>query len=323
MPWSVLDPKRILILRVVAQTRSISAAARALGWTPPAVSQHLATLERTLGVPVIHRHRAGVELTEAGQVLVRHADAIARHLGEAREEVRALTRRDTGTVRVGCFASSLHGLIPDVLESLRDGPDTQVEVMLTEAQTQNSMALVRAGKIDLAVVYDHDGLGPDQELGLLRTVPDDLVGVDIGADEMSVVMSPAHPAAASDELALGDLKDAKWIAGCDLCRSFLERCAAKSGFRPRFTHVTHDARVIGALVTTDKSGMTVACVPTTTKLAYPASGVAIRRAVGLPDRRLLAVHRPGADGTPAFRRVLNALAAVTNGKDHDAVAPVA
>ncbi|HEY0952622.1 LysR family transcriptional regulator, partial [Nocardioides sp.] len=73
----LLDPRRVLIFRAVARAGSISAAARELGWTQPAVSQHLARLEREAGGPLLLRGASGVRLTEAGTALLRRADAVA------------------------------------------------------------------------------------------------------------------------------------------------------------------------------------------------------------------------------------------------------
>ena len=72
-----MDPRRLLIFRAVARAGSISAGARELGWTQPAVSQHIGRLERETGTPLFTRSTQGVALTEAGQALLRRADEIA------------------------------------------------------------------------------------------------------------------------------------------------------------------------------------------------------------------------------------------------------
>ena len=86
-----MDPKRVLIFRSVARAGSISAAARELGWTQPAVSQHLRALERSVGCALLLRGAGGVELTEPGRVLLARADALAVQLHMAEEELAELT----------------------------------------------------------------------------------------------------------------------------------------------------------------------------------------------------------------------------------------
>ena len=87
-----MDPRRLLVFREVARAGSLTAAARALGWTQPAVSQHLAALERSVALPLVLRGPTGTTLTEAGEVLLRRADAVAAELHAAGEELAALAR---------------------------------------------------------------------------------------------------------------------------------------------------------------------------------------------------------------------------------------
>ena len=306
----LLDPKRMLILRVVAQTGSISAAARALGWTPPAVSQHLAVLEQTVHVPLIHRHRSGVELTEAGAVLVHHADSVATHLEAALDDLNALERREHGTIRLGCFTDSLVGLVPAVLARLRQESGPRIDILLTEAQPDEAVAQLRAGKIDLALIYNFvDPSQPedvDQLKPLLRPIPADLVGLEVGGDDIVVVLSKDNTIANQPDLTLADLAAANWITDCDLCRDHLERCAAEAGFRPRLAHQTHDSSVVKSLVTADETHQTVATLPTSLLPAFGHGDADVRLLAvpGLTGRRFFALYRPGADQAPAFRHVV-------------------
>ena len=70
-----VDPRRLLVFREVGRAGSLAGAARALGWTQPAVSQHVRRLEADSGTPLVVRAGRGVALTEAGRALMRHADA--------------------------------------------------------------------------------------------------------------------------------------------------------------------------------------------------------------------------------------------------------
>jgi DNA-binding transcriptional LysR family regulator len=301
---------------VVAHSGSISAAARSLGWTPPAVSQHVAALEGVLGVPLIHRHRSGIELTEAGRIVVDHAEAINLSLDTAYDEVMALARRDHGTVRMACFASGLTCVMPRVLEQLRAEPGPDVEVRLTETHPKGSLELLRAGEVDVALVFDYvnarsnghgNGHSNGNGNGMAQLIPPDLQGVPCGGDQMTVLLSTRHPAVNDPNLKLADLAPSKWITGCDICRQFLSQAAASAGFQPRVVHQTHDVFVIKSLVSGDSSGMTVAWVPTTLLPAFPDDSLITRHLPELPRRSFVALCRPGADAIPAIGRVLDVL----------------
>ena len=101
-----LDVRRVLIFREVARAGSISAAARGLGWTQPAVSQHVNRLEREAGGPLLIRGSAGVALTESGRALLRRADLIAAELHAADEELAAYAQLRGGQVRLVAFPSA-------------------------------------------------------------------------------------------------------------------------------------------------------------------------------------------------------------------------
>ena len=85
-----MDARRVLLLRTMARAGSLSAAARELGWTQPAVSQQLQRLEREAGSPLLVRTSRGVHPTESGDLLLARADAIAAQLHMATEELAAL-----------------------------------------------------------------------------------------------------------------------------------------------------------------------------------------------------------------------------------------
>ena len=147
-----MDPRRLLIFRAVARAGSISAAARELGWTQPAVSQHLRALERSAGCTLLLRGAGGVELTEPGRVLLARADALAVQLHMAEEELADLTGLRRGRVRLAAYPSAAATLVPRAVAGLRARhPDVDVE--LTEAEPPEALALLSAGDADLALVF--------------------------------------------------------------------------------------------------------------------------------------------------------------------------
>lgn len=287
----VLDPRRVLIFRSVARAGSISAAARDLGWTQPAVSQHLARLERDVGAPLLLRGASGVRLTEAGTALLRRADVIAAELHAAGEELADLAQLRGGRVRLVAHPSAAATLVPSALGALaRDRPG--LEVRLEEAEPPEAIAAVLAGDADLALVFGYGG--PPEGLGGLEWRP--------------LLEEPVHlvlPERAPDVHDLAELAGAEWIGGCLRCRAHLVDCCAAAGFEPAVRYVTDDYVVVQNLVA---AGLGVSVLPASALDAHRAPGV---RTLPLPElgrRRVGLVFRPGADGVPATAAVAAALA---------------
>src|SRR5918912_229533 len=108
----MLDVRRLKVLREVAARGSFSAAAEALNFTQSAVSQHVAALERETGTQLVERGARGVRLTEAGRVLVEHADAILARLDRAEDDLAALAGLRGGRLRLISFQSGGATLAP-------------------------------------------------------------------------------------------------------------------------------------------------------------------------------------------------------------------
>src|ERR671916_24428 len=103
----MLDPRRLEVLRAVAEHGSFSAAAEALSFTQPAVSKQVAALERQAGATLLERTPRGVRLTQAGSVLVEHASAIAERLSSAQAQLDALLSLETGRLRLAAFPTAV------------------------------------------------------------------------------------------------------------------------------------------------------------------------------------------------------------------------
>lgn len=288
----LLDPRRVLIFRAVARAGSISAAARELGWTQPAVSQHLARLERDAGGSLLLRGPGGVRLTEAGAALLRRADVVAAELHAAGEELAELAELRGGRVRLVSFPSAAATLVPMALGDLaRARPG--LEVRLEEAEPPEAIATLLAGDADLALVFGYGG--PPEGLGPLawRLVLEEAVHLVLpeGAEEVS---------------GLAELADAEWIGGCVRCRAHLVDCCAAAGFQPAIRHVSDDYVVVQNLVA---AGLGVSVLPASAIDAHRAAGVRTVALAELGRRRVGLVHRPGALDVPAIAAVAVALAA--------------
>ncbi len=290
----VIDPRRLLLLRDVARAGSISAAARGLGWTQPAVSQHLARLERDAGGPLLLRGPAGVTPTEAGEALLRRADVVAAELHAAREELAALHSLRGGRVRLVAFPSAAATLVPDAVGALAaDHPG--VEVGLQEGEPPEALAAVSAGDADLALAFGYDG--PPAGLGTLAWRP-------LLEEPVHLVLPPGHTGPGRRGLA--DLADEDWIGGCVRCRTHLVTRCADAGFEPTIRHTSDDYVVVQNLVA---RGLGVTVLPASALAAYRHPDVRVVDLPVLGRRHVGLVHRPGADAVPATAALVARLVA--------------
>jgi molybdate transport repressor ModE-like protein len=292
-----MDPKRLLIFRAVARAGSISAAARDLGWTQPAVSQHLRALERSAGCALLLRGAGGVELTEPGRVLLARADALAVQLHMAEEELADLTALRRGRVRLAAYPSAAATLVPRAVAGLRARhPDIDVE--LTEAEPPEALALLATGDADLALVFSYDGLPPTDGAGLAwRPLADEPVALVVGAD---------HRAATRRRLTLADLAGEPWIVGCERCRAHALLVCAEAGFEPVVRHTSDDYVVVQNLVAV---GLGVTLLPRSALDAFQHPGVRVREHPSFGTRTFGIVHREGAELVPATAALVRELAA--------------
>jgi DNA-binding transcriptional LysR family regulator len=115
-----VDPRRLLTFREVVRQGSFSRAGEALSLTQPAVSQQVAALEAQLGLRLLDRGPGGPTPTDAGALLLAHADAVADRLAQADAQVAELAATERETLRVGAFPSALATVIPAAITRLRE-----------------------------------------------------------------------------------------------------------------------------------------------------------------------------------------------------------
>jgi len=162
----MLDVRRLTVLRAVAREGSFSAAARALDYTQPAVSHHVARLEEEVGTPLLMRTTRGVWLTDAGQALVEHADAVIARLQAAQDEVAEIAKLHAGRVRLAAFPSASATLVPIAARAMKDAHPA-VNVSLLEAEPPEALALLQAGEIDLALTFSYPEAEPTANADLV------------------------------------------------------------------------------------------------------------------------------------------------------------
>jgi molybdate transport repressor ModE-like protein len=166
----MLDVKRLRVLREVAARGSFSAAADSLAYTQSAVSQQIAALERIVGLRLIERPGGPrpISLTEAGRILLRHADAIEARLQAAKADMSALEAGDAGRLRVGTFQSVGARIIPRLLRRFSES-HPQVEVVLRESQDESELLeMIERGELDLTFWTLPVAGGPYEAVEILR-----------------------------------------------------------------------------------------------------------------------------------------------------------
>ena len=160
----MLDVTRLRVLVAVARYGSVTAAARALNYAQPSVSHHLARLEAETGTKLIQRAGRGIRLTDAGRLLAERAAEVIGRLDAAENELAAYTGLRAGRLRLAAFPSALGTIVPAAAAMLREY-QPGVDLRLTEAEPPEALRMLRAGYVDVALVfrYSPDARGADAQ----------------------------------------------------------------------------------------------------------------------------------------------------------------
>ena len=299
----MLDVRRMKVLREVAVRGSFSAAADALSFTQSAVSQQIAALEREAGTVLVERSARGVRLTEAGEAVVRHADAILARLAEAEAELEAIAGLRGGRLRMSSFESGAATLMPlAIAEFRRHHP--LVELSLSLEESEDVVPRLRAGDIDLALVEDPNEREP---------VIDGVELVHLLDDPMYLALPSDHPLAGRSRLKLRDLADDAWIQGqqnttCACNRLSLRACQA-AGFEPRVAFESSDWTAVQGLVAAGVGVALIAELGTSTV----RDDIVIRDLGGQVDsRRVYAAVSEGGYRSPATTEMVETLREVAS-----------
>jgi len=304
----MLDVTRLRVLVAVARHGSVTAAARALNYAQPSISHHIARLEAETGTQLLERVGRGIRLTDAGRLLAERAEEIIGRLDAAEAELAAHVGLREGRVRLAAFPSALGTIVPAAAARL-EAETPGMDFMLTEAEPPEALRMLRAGYVDVALVFRHyqrdtDPNPPDPaEEGtrgqLLLDEPVYLVTAAMAAPEGSA----GEPAAAADLTAYAG---SRWIAGCERCRSHLVRQCELAGFTPKISFTTDDYLAVQALVA---AGLGVTTLPGLCLRAARHPGVA---AFELPGarRHVFAMTYGQPPDSKATSRLIDMLAKV-------------
>ena len=309
-----LDLQSVRIVRAIAESGSITGAARALGYSQPAISQHLQRTEARLGIPLVTRVGRSVRLTEAGSLLARHALTITSALDAAEGELADLAGLRTGTVRLAAFPTASGTIVPRLLARMNE-LHPGIRITYIEAQPPEAVAMLREGSIDLAVTFSYPGDRADPH----RDSASGLVLETLFTEEMVAVIPSDHPLAAGGTVDMRQLADERWIAGCPRCRGHLLAVCEVAGFVPAITFETDNASAVLSMVA---SGLGVAMLPRLAlATATVPAGAVIRPHSPKSERSIHVLATDGARRVPTLAVTSDALHEL-DGADWGLVAPL-
>lgn len=294
-----IDLHTVRVVRAIAELGSVTAAAAALGYSQPALSQHLRRAEARIGAPLVLRAGRGVRLTEPGRILARHSVTVLAALDDAEEELARLVDLAAGVVRIAGFPSASSTIVPPVIAKLT-AEYPALQVAYTEAEPPEALRLLADGEVDLAITFSYPGDPADPHNDHAGTAV-----IDLFDDPVAIALPKKHRLAGQEPVALGEVRNERWIAGCPLCRGHLLAACAAIGFTPQIAHATDNVVAVLGLVA---AGVGVALLPrlALTPLEVP-DRVAVRSVSQVGDRGVRVVHVRGAEQVPTVRASISGL----------------
>jgi DNA-binding transcriptional LysR family regulator len=314
------------VLVAVARHGSVTAAAHALNYAQPSVSHHLARLEAETGTKLVQRAGRGIRLTDAGRLLAERATEVIGRLDAAENELAVFAGLRAGRLRLAAFPSALSTIVPAAAAILHERHPS-VDLRLTEAEPPEAVRMLRAGYVDVALIFRHepaeggrdtaanqpDNAGQPDKAGqdddLVAAADSDDIREQVLLSEAVHLIMPDATHGAEPPLApavtelwpadLARLSEYRWIAGCDRCREHLLRQCASAGFTPRIAFTTDDFVAAQALVT---AGLGVTLLPGLALRAARNPGVRTARLRG--TRRCVVAVRYGEPPDPPATAVL-------------------
>jgi DNA-binding transcriptional LysR family regulator len=240
----MLDVGKLATLRAVVEHGSFSAAATAIGLTQPAVSRQVSLLERRVGIQLVRRTQQGVHATEAGRLLVEHADALLDRLKLAEAQLAELAGLRAGHVRLGSFFTAMVFLSAELaaLLELRHpelfrGTRQVIEDVLVDRRA--ALRGLAAAELDVAIVYEH-AFEPDP-------APTDIELVALFDDPLCALVPSTHPLAEAGSVEISELAGDTWIrAHHGAAARLVDHVLGQTGLRPKLLEAGHGDEPIEA-----------------------------------------------------------------------------
>jgi DNA-binding transcriptional LysR family regulator len=293
----MLNVQRLRVFREVLARASFSGAAEALGYTQSAVSQAVATLEAETGATLIVRDRRGLRPTAAGEALAEHTDGILARIEAAQDALRAVAGLREGRLRIASFPTAGATLMPLAIAAFRSN-HPEIELSLIEGEPEDIAPRLRAGEIDLALLFDFRGVAESVGSGV-RTV-------QLVDDPMHVALPAGHPLAAKKSLRLEALSGEAWVqtSAASPCARHVVRCCHAAGFEPVVSFESDDYLTVQGLVA---AGVGVALIPELA-LSSVRDDIVIRKLSPRSPMRRVVAATPGTPGAwPAAREMVRIL----------------
>jgi DNA-binding transcriptional LysR family regulator len=301
----MFDVKQLRVLKAVADHGSFSAAADALSYTQPAISQQIAALEKRAGTTLVDRGSRGVRLTDAGQALVDHAEVVLARLAAAEAELEAIAGIRGGRVRLASFPTAGASLLPPaVAEFTSRHPD--VELSFVEREPEEAAQMLRAAELEIAIVFEYDRLNP----GDFERFYEGIELHHLVDDPMYLALPRDHPLARRRRIRLEDLSDATWIQESGThswCGRFHESVCEAAGFTPKVGFRSDDYNVVQGLIA---AGVGISLLPGLS-LTNVREDIVIRSlGAQAPSRQIAAGTLAGRYRSPATNAMLEILSEV-------------
>jgi DNA-binding transcriptional LysR family regulator len=302
----MFDVKQLRVLKAVSEHGSFSAAADALSYTQPAISQQIAALEKRAGTTLVDRGSRGVRLTDAGRTLVEHADVVIARLAAAEAELEAIAGIRGGRVRLSSFPTAGASLLPPaVAEFTRRHPE--VELNFLEREPEDASASLRAAELEIAIVFEY---GDDMKQPEFDRMYEGIELHHLVDDPMYLALPRDHPLAAKPRVRLGDVAGETWIQESGThswCGSFHEAVCTKAGFQPRVGFRSDDYNVVQGLIA---AGVGISLLPGLA-LTNRREDIVVRSlGKGAPARKIAAATLAGRYRSPATEAMLEILSEV-------------
>lgn len=306
----VLDLRRLRTLQAVVTTGSIKDAAAQLGYSPSAVSQQIAALQRDTQSVLLEPAGRGVRATEAGLLLAEHAAAILESSAKAEGELTALNAGRLGTLRLASFATAGAELVPPALARVRAALP-ELRITLRSSEREDALALLRRGLIDVAVIEHHRAPAAHTD--------DGLVYLPLLTDPFRLLLPRGHRLAARRRISLDELQAETWIdlrCEFDCCRAMNTAAFRRAGFTPTWVAEADEYWPAQGFVA---AGLGLALVPALA-LGITHADIVARPLDprNRPTREVLAVTRAASDTSTAVQTMLDALSAAAHQQPHPA-----
>ncbi|MFE5211177.1 LysR substrate-binding domain-containing protein [Streptomyces sp. NPDC056600] len=292
----MLDLQRLRALHAVAVHGTVNAAAESLGYTPSAVSQQIAKLERETRTVLLERQGRGVRLTEDARQLAETARALLGLVEQAEAALEERRGEPSGRLTVAAFPSAARGLMPGVLADLA-ARHRALDLRLSEVDPHLSVGMVAKGAVDMAVTHDWD-VAP-------MALPPGLARRRIGEDHSDLLVPRGHPLAGRSGVRGEELAGQDWVCQPPgrVCHDWLLRTMRSAGHEPRVVHTADENPTLVALVA---AGLGVAVIPRLGRGPLPEEVVTVPMEP-VPVRRLYAVWRQEAARRPAVTETVRTL----------------